>query len=724
MLKYFTILSAIIALCLQAEAKIDRKAVVERHNPELNQVRPESPSQVGNGEFTFNFDITGLQTFIPFNTMSHWGWHSLPMPKGVNPYKDFKGFKIKTNGRDIVYPCSEKSLRHYSKTYRESTPTPQQSPEQMEMAEWLKCNPHAFNLGRIGLEIVKSDGKPAALSDIKNSSQTINLYTGIAESSFSVDGKPVRVTTICNPDRDTISIKIISPLLKDGKIKVFFAFPYGDPKEFQEFIGDWNKPSAHKSEFVKTPFGAEIKRTADDLKYFVNINWQNPAEFKPDTKDPHKFVLEPKSDTLAFSCDFSKSELPEAMKKLPLFEETLARSEVEWRKYWESGAAIDLSESIDPRWRELERRVILSLYLMRVQECGSLPPQESGLLSNSWHGRFHYEMIWWHAVHFGAWGRPELAEKQLDVFRKYLPDAIERAKGQGYAGARWPKCTANSFSEWPHIIHSTLLWQQPHPIYFAEQAYRLNPTKETLDKWKDVVFQTAEFMADFPVLDPKTRIYNLEPPITVVSESTDCLETRNPTFELSYWRYGLRTALKWLERMGMPENEKWRTVLDGLAPLPVENGLYVRYEGIPDMWTKFNYEHPALIGTLGMLPGDGVDRNTFKRTLEEICHKWHFERCWGWDFPMLAMAAARTGNSQLAISMLLHPTQKFQFDEHGIATGGPCPYFPSNGGFLTAVAMMAGGWEGANSDEFDNEYLGFPRDGNWKVKAEGFPKYE
>ncbi len=720
MLKFSAILIAAIAVCAQAEAKIDRKAVVERHNINLSEVRPESPSQVGNGEFAFNFDITGLQTFIPFNTMSHWAWHSFPPPEGVNPYRDFKGMKIKTNGRDIVYPCSEESMRHYSKSYRESTPNPAQSPEQAEMAEWLKRNPHAFNLGRIGLEILKNNGKTASIDDIKNASQTINLYSGIAKSRFFVDGESVHVTTVCDPFTDTVSVKISSKLLNEGRIKVFFAFPYGDPKEFQSFIGDWKNSSAHKSEFKKTSFGAEIKRSVDDLKYFANISWQGTAEFSPDLKDPHKFILEPKSDTLSFSCNFSKTN----ENAFPPFDETLARSKTEWKKYWESGAAIDLSESSDERWRELERRIILSLYLMRVQECGSLPPQESGLLSNSWHGRFHYEMIWWHAVHFGAWGRPELAQKQLEIFRKYLPNAVERAKGQGYSGARWPKCTADSFSEWPHIIHSTLIWQQPHPIYFAEQEYRLYPNRKTLEKWKDVVFQTAEFMSDFPVLEPKTGVYNLEPPITVVSENTDCFKTRNPIFELSYWRYGLRTALKWLERLEMPENKKWRSVLDGLAPLPVEGGMYSIYENAPQMWSNFNYDHPAIIGTFGMLPGDGVDRKIFEKTLEKICASWRFNRCWGWDFPMLAMAAARSGNSELALNMLLYPSERFLFDEHGIATGGPCPYFPSNGGFLAAVAMLAGGWDGASPNEFDDKYLGFPRDGRWKVKAEGFPKWE
>lgn len=133
------------------------------------------------------------------------------------------------------------------------------------------------------------------------------------------------------------------------------------------------------------------------------------------------------------------------------------------------------------------------------------------------------------------------------------------------------------------------------------------------------------------------------------------------------------------------------------------------------MWTNFAFEHPALIGTFGMLPGDGVDQATLARTLAKIDATWNYDRTWGWDFPMLAMAAARCGQPDKAVDFLLHPAGGFQFDEHGLATGGPFPYFPSNGALLTAVAMMAGGWDGSSGD-----VPGFPQDGSWEVKAEGF----
>ena len=44
-------------------APIDRHALVTRHNPTLHQLDVDCPLTVGNGNFAFGCDITGLQTF-------------------------------------------------------------------------------------------------------------------------------------------------------------------------------------------------------------------------------------------------------------------------------------------------------------------------------------------------------------------------------------------------------------------------------------------------------------------------------------------------------------------------------------------------------------------------------------------------------------------------------------------------------------------------------------
>lgn len=687
-------LSVFLPLSVMGEP-IDREAVVKRHRVCTTGTLLKSPAQVGNGKFAFGMDITGLQTFVPFNTLSDWSWHSFPLPEGMRA-EDYRPVVVETHGKKIAY-----ELRN---------------PDQPELSEWLTKNPHRYNLGRIGFRLLREDGTEAREIDLGNARQEIDLWTGVVYSRFELNRKEVKVRTVCHPDKDMIGVSIESELLNDGNMSIYLDFPYPDGRYFKHYIGRYDTISGHTSTFEKlAPNSVRIARTMDDTHYYATLDWTGPATFSRESEKAHTFLLQPRhTSTFSFTCCFSPEPVADVTEPVASIER---KSAVSWEKYWRSGAAVDLSGSKDPRWLELERRIVLSQYLMRANESGLFPPQESGLVNNGWFGRFHFEMIWWHGVHYGLWNRMECFDNYLNVYKDFMPEALERAKSEGRSGARWPKCTGNFNREWPGSAHAYLIWHEPHPIYFAEMQYRQKPVPETLEKWKDVVLNTADYMADYLFYDKKTKQYVLGPPVVVVSENTDPLQTINPIFELGYFRYGLRTALEWADRLGLSEKrtKKWKEVLSKMAPLPVADGVYTTYEGIPDMWTKYTYEHPALTGVYGMLPGDGVDLPTFKRTLEKVSKEWQFNRIWGWDFPMLAMAAARTGQPALAIDMLMHPSAGFQFDEHGLATGGPFPYFPSNGALLTAVAMMCGGWDGS-----EGEAPGFPKDGSWTVRYEGF----
>src|SRR4051812_21190726 len=72
------------------KATIDRAALVRRHNPSVNAIDPFAALTVGNGEFAFTADVTGLQTFLepyhekfPLCTTAHGAWHTAPAPNGV-----------------------------------------------------------------------------------------------------------------------------------------------------------------------------------------------------------------------------------------------------------------------------------------------------------------------------------------------------------------------------------------------------------------------------------------------------------------------------------------------------------------------------------------------------------------------------------------------------------------------------------------------------------------
>lgn len=526
-------LSVFLPLSVMGEP-IDREAVVKRHRVCTTGTLLKSPAQVGNGKFAFGMDITGLQTFVPFNTLSDWSWHSFPLPEGMRA-EDYRPVVVETHGKKIAY-----ELRN---------------PDQPELSEWLTKNPHRYNLGRIGFRLLREDGTEAREIDLGNARQEIDLWTGVVYSRFELNRKEVKVRTVCHPDKDMIGVSIESELLNDGNMSIYLDFPYPDGRYFKHYIGRYDTISGHTSTFEKlAPNSVRIARTMDDTHYYATLDWTGPATFSRESEKAHTFLLQPRhTSTFSFTCCFSPEPVADVTESVASIER---KSAVSWEKYWRSGAAVDLSGSKDPRWLELERRIVLSQYLMRANESGLFPPQESGLVNNGWFGRFHFEMIWWHGVHYGLWNRMECFDNYLNVYKDFMPKALERAKSEGRSGARWPKCTGNFNREWPGSAHAYLIWHEPHPIYFAEMQYRQKPAPETLEKWKDVVLNTADYMADYLFYDKKTKQYVLGPPVVVVSENTDPLQTINPIFELGYFRYGLRTALEWADRLGLSEKER------------------------------------------------------------------------------------------------------------------------------------------------------------------------
>lgn len=684
------------SLCVGARAEpIDRHALVTRHNVTLTNAIPGTVLQVGNGEFAFGVDVTGLQS-IAGNTLSHWGWHSYPLPAGQK-VEDFQLQDYDTHGRVVGYATSGKG--------------------QDKLFAWLRENPHCFNLGRLRLLL---DGQPVTLKAVSKIQQDLDLWRGAITSRYELAGQPVQVETACHPTLDVVAVRIESPLLAAGRLAVELAFPYGSPGKDG---ADWTKPEAHTTMLTRGEQRADFARQLDADKYAVRLAWAGACELKAGTA--HTFTLQPDrmASALEFVCGFAAAPFTGAF---PTLGQVCDAGSQHWKDFWSTGGAVDLSGSKDPRWFELERRIVLSQYLLAVNEAGSLPPQESGLFNNGWNGKFHLEMHWWHGAHYALWGRWPLFERSLDWYRQTLPSARLRAQTQGYRGARWPKMVGPDGHDAPSSVGPLLIWQQPHPIFYAELDYRLHPTPATLEKWSEVVNDTADFLASYAYFDSATERYVLGPPLKTVPENTDPLLTCDPSYELSYWRYGLRIAQQWRERQGLSPDGAWNKVLTNLAPLPVAEGVYLQQEGMLDTFTEWNWEHPSLVGPLGMLPGDGVEPAVMKATVRKVMAEWKWDRCWGWDFPMMAMAAARNGEPALAVDALLHPSKKNGFNPAGLSTGGPFPYFPSNGGLLYAVALMAAGWEpapvpdsAATNSAPQRHAPGFPDDGSWTVKWEG-----
>lgn len=686
----------------ESKPGIDRYALVSRHNPVMKKIDPLSPLSVGNGEFAFTCDITGLQTFpgeyaggMPLCTMSQWGWHTTPMPDDLRN-KQLKLTEYETYGRKVGYMTTKTG--------------------QEKLFDWLRENPHRLHLGQIGFQFSRADGLVALAADITGIEQKLDMWTGTIHSRFSFMGENVRVQTAVHPHLDLLAVSVESRLLALGQLSVQIRFPFASP-EMQ--AADWGRSEYHQSDLfdhVEGPDGAAvIDRFLDSDYYSVALAWNN-GTFKK--TGAHEFLLSGNTQNLDLTIYFTNKagragSLPSAL-------ETFTASADYWKKFWQTGAAVDLAGSTDKRAPELERRVVLSQYLTAIQCSGSTPPQETGLTTNSWYGKFHLEMHWWHAAHFALWNRFPMLEKSLGWYNKVLPGAIGRAKQQGYAGARWAKMTAPDGLDSPSPIGPLLIWQQPHPIFYAELAYLNRPITATLKKYQAIVQETAVFMASYAHFDQQTDRFVLGPPVIPAQENHPARETWNPTFELEYWRFGLKTAQKWRERLGLGRETKWDETIAKLSPPPASDGVYLAHENCPQTFTERNKDHPSMLAALGVLTGEMVDRETMRRTLKKVIKQWDWPETWGWDYPMTAMTAARLGEPAMAIDALLLDTPKNRYSANGHNYQRPnLPlYLPGNGGLLYAVAMMAAGWKGSPKLNAP----GFPQDGTWTVKSEGFNK--
>jgi hypothetical protein len=700
----------IVILCLQIFDNaypqfINRQSVVRRHNVHINKIDSLSSLTVGNGNFAFTVDATGLQSFpdsyangVPLGTQSVWGWHSFPNTENLKIEEAQKVYDLE--GRKISY-----------------TVQPKEPEGARKAVEYFRVNPHRLQLGNIGLEIKKKDGSLATAEDIKNINQQLDLWSGVITSSFTVENVLVKITTVCHQTQDAVSFRIESTLLKANKIQVRFRIPFPNG-QWKDVGNNWNDKSLFTSPVQFTPNNGVIACSIDTTNYMLNLRWNVPA--KLEMPDPNYYLVVPQTTLTSFeiTCLFNQHRINEPV---PLFPQTLNTSQIAYKKFWLTGGAVDFSAVKDKRAFEIERRVVLSQYLTKVQCSSVYPPQETGLTYNSWYGKPHLEMHWWHAVHFAQWGRIELMKKSLDWYFTVADKAKQIAKRQGFDGLRWQKMTDNEGDESPSSVGAFLIWQQPHFIYMAEMLYRSKPTKEVLNKYKDLVFATADFMASFPTYDPKTEKYNLGKGLIPAQECFDAVTTFNPTYELAYWSWALQKAQEWKTRSGLQRDKKWDEIISNLAPLPQKDNVYLATESTPDCYepgSKYLTDHPAVLGAYSTLPAEhGLDSIIMKNTLDTVWKIWKWNETWGWDFPLTAMTAVRLHLPEKAVDALLMPikTNTYLINGHNYQDERLTIYLPGNGGVLSAVALMC---TGADADKKIN--IGFPK--GWKVKWEGLKK--
>ncbi|GLR18971.1 hypothetical protein [Portibacter lacus] len=698
-LKYILLIFIFASSLYLPDAKIDRERVVLRNNVKLTAVDTLGSLTVGNGEFAFTADITGLQSFHDFyengvslGTLSEWGWHTTPNP---DEYRYDEILKTYESCNDLEIPIA---IQH-------------KEGRKQKVTNWIRQNPHRLHLGIIGFNFYDNKGNLLNIDAIKNPKQELDLWTGKLTSTYEVNGEKVEVITYSGQENDEVSFSVESNLLRSGQLKVKLDFPFG--KECHVCPGyDWDHPEKHRSVLTKPKNSSfKIKRDLDKDSYYVNGSWEGNATITEKAAHRYEISAGPNANQLACTIRFSQTNPIEEPSNFAIIKE---ENETTWPSFWSNGGFMDFSKCTDARAPELERRVILSQYLTKVNCSGNYPPQETGLTMNSWYGKFHLEMHWWHGVHFAYWNRTELMEKSLPWYNDIMTEARNRAQRQNFDGVRWPKMTANKGISSPSSVGEFLIWQQPHPIYLAELAYRNDPS--ALDKYADIVFETADFMASFAQKYTADGNYHLCQPIIPAQEIFHADKTNDPIFESVYWEYALSVAQEWKRRRGEEANPKWEEVIQGLAPFSVRDGLYLPCDGADEAYTDIENrrDHPIVTGALGVMPlVDRMDVNVMAATFDEVMSEWNWKTTWGWDYPMLAMCGARLGKQDQAINALFIDTPKntYLVNGHNYQDNRLRLYLPGNGALLTAVAMMAAGWE--DGPKVSNP--GFPQDGSWNV---------
>jgi hypothetical protein len=269
-------------------------------------------------------------------------------------------------------------------------------PDLPEISQWLIANPNRINLGRIGLRY-----KDATLAAnlITNPRQELDLWDGVITSTFEVDGKKVKVVTQGDFESDSVAFQIESELLDSGALTVELDFPYPPVHttkyKYEVFVGVYDFSDNHTTTIVpsREKNTAHIYHELQETSYFMNLRWpsRSPLHLLKAKNATglarHRYTLTPKSSssTISFTALFTPEKATPAQPSM-----IHRRNSLGWDKYWSKGGFIDLTSSSNPKADELQRRIILSQYHVRVNSAATgQSPQESGLMNNGWYGEYY-----------------------------------------------------------------------------------------------------------------------------------------------------------------------------------------------------------------------------------------------------------------------------------------------------------------------------------------------
>ena len=441
-MRAFSALAVIVCAAHCARAAIDRRAVVARHAlrtaaADASQLDPLDVFTLGNGDFCFNVDATGLQTFnstyatavpsrLDLNTLSSWGWHSLPyhFPNTTDPAAFLRAMNWS------YLPTAVSATENRTVPYLLAANNTDSD------GGWTNRNSHRMGLGQLSLRLVEAgaaaglDPAPPAATALINLTSELDTWAGGVTSAFTLRPSAiaqgadapapgdaafaVTVATAVHPDVDLVATRLTCARTAGTAgcpAALRLALPYS-MMTWSPSASAWCCDGAHTTAVAaQGAASVSLALTLDDAALTIDCTWDDAAWTWART-GPHAFALIPPpgaaTAAVLLSCLWAPAGLlypigltssayvqgkvaaTRALRAavagggaLPFYDAVQGAGAAMLADFWAGGSFVELAARGAPDALELERRIVLSRYLTRVNSAGASPPQETGLISNS-----------------------------------------------------------------------------------------------------------------------------------------------------------------------------------------------------------------------------------------------------------------------------------------------------------------------------------------------------
>ena len=159
--------------------------------------------------------------------------------------------------------------------------------------------------------MIRKDGASVAPADLQAIHQELDLWSGLLDSRYEIEGIPVHVQTVCHPALDTVAVRVESELVSSARLQVVLHFPYVHDTQGEEYKNRpriiWDQPDRHATCLLrKTSAQADFLRVLDTTTYYTSLGWSLGVELEQDSE--HRYILKGRGAGhrfLELTCRFS-----------------------------------------------------------------------------------------------------------------------------------------------------------------------------------------------------------------------------------------------------------------------------------------------------------------------------------------------------------------------------------------------------------------------------------